>query len=308
MFNIVRRRYWYFGLSLLIIVPGLIALAAFGLPLAIDFTGGSLLGLQFTSAEPSEEVIRAVYQQFGVEVSAIQSAGEGGVQIRSPEIADQVRVQIEQALIAREFAIDEGKTQFSSVSASISSEVVQQAALTVLIAAIGILLYLWYAFRQLPHAFRYGTAAVLAMLHDVAVVVGSAAIFGKLFGWQVDSLFLTALLTVIGFSVHDTIVVFDRIRENLIRRRGLPYEMIVNHSIVQTLDRSINTQLTAFFTLLALALFGGASILHFVITLIIGILSGTYSSIFNAAQILIVWENREWRTWFRRKGPVEQAA
>ena len=204
--------------------------------------------------------------------------------------------------------MDAGKTQFSSVSAAISSEVVRQAALTVAIAAIGILLYLWYAFRQVPHAFRYGTAAVLAMLHDVAVVVGSAAIFGKLFGWQVDSLFLTALLTVIGFSVHDTIVVFDRIRENLIRRRGLPYEAIVNHSIVQSLDRSINTQLTAFLTLLALALFGGASILHFVITLIIGILSGTYSSIFNAAQILVVWENREWRTWFRGKKAIEQAA
>jgi len=299
MFNIVRRRYWYFGLSLLIIVPGLAALLVFGLPLAIDFSGGSLLELQFNGALPSEEIIRSVYGQFGVEVGAVQTTSQNSMQIRSEEIDDQMRAPIEQALRDRGYDFDEGKSQFSSVSAAISGEVVRQAALTVAIAAGGILLYLWYAFRQLPHAFRYGTAAILAMLHDVAVVVGSAAIFGRLFGWQVDSLFLTALLTVIGFSVHDTIVVFDRIRENLIRRRGLPYEAIVNHSIVQTLDRSINTQLTAFLTLLALALFGGASILHFVVTLIIGILSGTYSSIFNAAQILVVWENREWRWWFR---------
>jgi preprotein translocase subunit SecF len=306
MFEIVRKRYWFFGLSLLIIVPGLAALLIFGLPLAIDFTGGSLLELQFKTSLPTEETIRSVYGQFGVEVGAIQTIGQTGMQIRSKEITDQTRSQIVDELRTR--GNDFVELQFSSVSASISSEVVRQAALTVAIAAGGILLYLWYAFRQVPHAFRYGTAAVIAMLHDVAVVVGSAAIFGKLFGWQVDSLFLTALLTVIGFSVHDTIVVFDRIRENLLRRRGMRYEWVVNHSIVQTLDRSINTQLTAFFTLLALALFGGTSILHFVLTLMIGILSGTYSSIFNAAQILVVWENREWRTWFRRKNAVEQAA
>ena len=306
MIDIIGKRYWYFGLSLLIIIPGLVALLLFPLPLAIDFTGGSLLDLQFTTPAPSESVIRSVYAQFGVEVGAVQSIGPDGVQIRSREIDDQTRANISAELRQRgsEFV----ELQFSSVSAAISGEVVRQAATTVLVAATGILLYLWFAFRQVPHAFRYGTAAIIAMLHDVLVVVGTAAIFGKLFGWQVDSLFLTALLTVIGFSVHDTIVVFDRIRENLHRRRGLPYETIVNHSIVQTLDRSINTQLTAFLTLLALALFGGQSILHFVLTLMIGILSGTYSSIFNAAQILVVWENREWHTWFRRKGPAEQAA
>ncbi len=305
MFDIVARRYWYFGFSVLLILPGLIALALFGLPLAIDFSGGSLLELQFTGAPPSEDVIREVYAQLDVEVGTVQHTGPTSVQIRSREITDQLKVQIEDALRGRE--TDFVELQFSSVSASISAEVVRQAATTVAIATVGILLYLWYAFRQVPHAFRYGTAAILAMLHDVAVVVGSAAIFGQVFGWQVDSLFLTALLTVIGFSVHDSIVVFDRIRENLIRRRGLPYDAVVNASIVQTLDRSINTQLTAFFTLLALALFGGASILHFVVTLMIGILSGTYSSIFNAAQILVVWENREWRTWFRRRRSAESA-
>ncbi|MGE5251226.1 MAG: protein translocase subunit SecF, partial [Bacteroidota bacterium] len=165
--------------------------------------------------------------------------------------------------------------------------------------------YIWFAFRGVEHPFRYGTAAVIAMLHDVLVVLGVEAMLGYFLGWEADALFLTALLTVIGFSVHDTIVVFDRVRENSHIYRRVDYETLVNHSIVQTLDRSIATQLTVMFTLTALALFGGESIRHFVIILLVGIFSGTYSSIFNASPILVVWENKEWRTWFRRK---EEAA
>jgi preprotein translocase subunit SecF len=145
------------------------------------------------------------------------------------------------------------------------------------------------------------------MIHDVLVVIGGEAILGHFLGWQADSLFLTALLTVIGFSVHDTIVVFDRIRENELQYKRIPFETIVNHSVVQTLDRSINTSLTVLLTLLALALFGGVTTRHFVLILLLGMASGTYSSIFNAAAILVVWENREWRTWFRR-GPAQAAA
>jgi preprotein translocase subunit SecF len=190
---------------------------------------------------------------------------------------------------------------FTQVSAVIGQEIAVRAAGAVALAAIAILLYITYAFRGVQHAFRYGTAAIIAMFHDVLVVVGMEAIIGHFLGWQADSLFLTALLTVIGFSVHDTIVVFDRIRENSNIYRRVGYETIVNHSIVQTLDRSINTQLTVMLTLLALALFGGASIRHFVVILLVGVFSGTYSSIFNASPILVVWENKEWRNWFRRK-------
>ncbi|MFN7471791.1 MAG: protein translocase subunit SecF, partial [Roseiflexaceae bacterium] len=153
-----------------------------------------------------------------------------------------------------------------------------------------------------PNPVRYGICALLAMLHDVLVVLGMAAILGYAIGLEIDAYFLTALLTVISFSVHDTIVVFDRIRENVGRRRaGESFEDIVNHSIVQTLPRSINTQLTSVFSLTALLLFGGVTIRNLVIILLIGLLSGTYSSIFNAAQMLVVWENREWRTWFRKQ-------
>ena len=145
------------------------------------------------------------------------------------------------------------------------------------------------------------------MLHDVAVVIGVEAFLGHFLGWEVDSLFLIALLTVIGFSVHDTIVVFDRIRENTNIYRRQPYESVVNQSIMQTLARSINTQLTVMLTLLSLAIFGGITIRHFVVTLLVGVFSGTYSSIFNAAPILVVWEKREWQTWFRR-APNKSAA
>jgi preprotein translocase subunit SecF len=162
------------------------------------------------------------------------------------------------------------------------------------------------AFSKAPNPFRYGVCAVLAMLHDVLVVLGMAAILGHFIGLEVDAYFLTALLTIISFSVHDTIVVFDRIRENLMHRRaGEAFDDIINHSIVQTLPRSINTQLTSIFTLTALLLFGGVTIRNLVLVLLIGLISGTYSSIFNAAQLLVVWEHREWRNWFRRGSAAE---
>jgi preprotein translocase subunit SecF len=305
MWDIVGKRYLWFGISLVLIVPGLLALIAFGFPLAIDFTGGSLLDLQFTSQAPEPAAVKAIYDQFGFADAQVQSTQNNGVQIRTQSMDDTKKEAIEVALKAKfgEFI----ELSFDNVSPTIGGEVVARAAETVLIAALGIMLYLWFAFRQVPHAFRYGVAAVIAMLHDVLVTIGAAAIFGKVFGWQVDSLYLTALLTVIGFSVHDTIVVFDRIRENLVRMRGEPFDKVVNFSIIQTLNRSINTQLTVTFTLIALILFGGVTIRHFVTIMLIGLLSGTYSSIFNASQILVVWEYKEWRNWFRRKSKSAQA-
>jgi preprotein translocase subunit SecF len=299
MWDFVGKRYLWFGLSLLIIVPGLLALIFFGFPLAIDFTGGSLLDIRFDGAAPQIADVKAVYAQFGYDDAQVQSVGTTGLQIRTKAMDDARKNEISAAVREKYGTFIE--LEFGSVSGSIGAEVVQRAAQTVAIAAVGIMLYLWFAFRQVPHAFRYGVAAIAAMLHDVLVMIGVAAILGKLLGWEVDSLFLTALLTVIGFSVHDTIVVFDRIRENLIKRRGERFDVVVNHSIMQTLDRSLNTTLTVVFTLLALVLFGGITIRHFVLIMLIGIMSGAYSSIFNAAQILVVWENREWRTWFRRK-------
>lgn len=316
MIDFVRRRYWFFALSLLIIVPGLIALiihwAQFGVPftLAIDFTGGTNWEITDISRAPTTDEVRAIYSKYGIRDAVPQPEtieGKEGVLIRSSEIRPEVKEQIAQDL--RALLGNYTEVLFESAGPAIGAEVSRSAGIAVGLATLGILIYLTLAFRQAPHPFRYGVCAILAMLHDVLVVIGLASIFGLLFGWQVDSLFLTALLTVIGFSVHDTIVVFDRIRENLARLRGLPFDQVVNHSIMQTLDRSINTQLVVLFTLTALVLFGGVTVRQFVLTLLIGILSGTYSSIFNAAQLLVVWEDNDIGRFLQRlRGRERQPA
>ncbi len=300
MFDIVGKRYWFFGLSALVIVPGMLALALWGLPLAIDFTGGSLLELRFSAADrPAPAEAAAVYADQGIPDALVQTVEDTDLVIRSQEIdAEQKDAVI--AALQQQVGGPVTELGFERVGATVGGEVAQRAAGAVGLAALGILLYITYAFRGLKHAFRYGVAAIVAMLHDVAVLFGVQAILSHFLGWEVDSLFLTALLTVIGFSVHDTIVVFDRIRENQTVYRRVEYERLVNHSIVQTLDRSINTQLTVMLTLLALLIFGGVTTRHFVSILLIGVFSGTYSSIFNAAPILVVWENREWKSWFGR--------
>ncbi|MCW5848685.1 MAG: protein translocase subunit SecF [Anaerolineae bacterium] len=298
MFHIVEKRYLYFAISLIAIIPGLIALGLWGLPLSIDFLGGSLIEVQFNqptvAIQPAD--VKAVLAELDFGDSVVQTTEGNVVLIRTRYIQDlDTKNRIYDALRAKYGDLTE--QQFASVGPSVGAAVAQRAAGAVLAASVVIALYIAWAFRRVPHPFRYGVAAIVSMLHDVLVVVGLSAIMGKLLGWQVDSLFLTALLTVIGFSVHDTIVVFDRIRENLTRYRGEKYEEIVNFSIVQTLARSINTSLTVLLTLLAMALLGGVTVRHFVIWLLIGIASGMYSSIFNAAPILVVWETGEWRNW-----------
>ncbi len=314
--NIIKNRYVYFLISLLVIIPGIIFMGlnwqqtkTGPLQLGIDFRGGSLLEVQFEGTRPAVEEIAALYKEFSTAEQPladpiIQSLDTNAVSIRSKTMTDETKGLIVAEMESR-FGSKVTVENFTSVSASVGGEVTRAAGWAIVFAALAILIYIWWAFRSVEHAYRYGTAAIIAMLHDVLVVLGTEAILGYYLGWEADALFLTALLTVIGFSVHDTIVVFDRVRENSNILRRVEYEKMVNHSIVQTLDRSITTQLTVMFTLLALVLFGGESIRHFVIILLVGIFSGTYSSIFNAAPILVVWENREWTTWFKRK---EEAA
>jgi preprotein translocase subunit SecF len=310
--NIIKNRYLYFFISLLVIIPGIVYMGliwqqtkAGPLQLGIDFRGGSLLEVQFAGPRPTAEEITALYKDFSTEEEPIadpqvQSLDLDSISIRSKAMTDETKGKIVSEMETR-FGSKVTVLDFTSVSASVGGEVTRAAGLAILFAAAAILIYIWWAFRSVEHAYRYGTAAIIAMLHDVLVVLGAEAILGYYLGWEADALFLTALLTVIGFSVHDTIVVFDRVRENSHIYRRVEYEKMVNHSIVQTLDRSITTQLTVMFTLFALVLFGGESIRHFVVILLVGIFSGTYSSIFNAAPILVVWENREWNTWFKRK-------
>lgn len=298
--DIVGKRYWFFGLSILVIIPGLIGLILWGMPLAIDFTGGSLLEMRFEAGPPPHPAeVLTVLDDIGIPDPQVQNAGTTDLVMRSKTIDDNEKAEVINALEER-FGQPVTILRFDSVGPSIGVEAAERAGGAVALAALGILAFITYAFWGLPHAHRYGIAAIIAMLHDVAVVVGVETYLGHFFGWEVDSLFLTALLTVIGFSVHDTIVVFDRIRENRRLLRRVEFEDLVNRSINQTMARSINTQLTVMLTLLALLIFGGVTTRHFITVLLVGVFSGTYSSIFNAAPILIVWENKEWRTWLRR--------
>ncbi len=301
MFNIINRRRFFYLLSALIIVPGLIALALWGLRLSIDFTGGSLLDLRFEN--PTTPLvagdIRTELEELGYTGSTVQLSGEDTALIRVRQLSNDEKNEVK-ASLAEQYGVEPLEQRFEAVGPAVGNEVTRGALFAVLAATLGILLYLGLAFRDVEHPFRYGIVTILAMLHDVLLVLGLAALTGHFLGWEVDALFLTALLTVIGFSVHDSIVVFDRVRENLVTHRGEPFEAIVNHSVVQTLDRSINTQLTALFTLMAVYLFGGETIRQFVLWLIVGLISGTYSSIFNAAPLLVSWQNGEFGRFFGR--------
>jgi preprotein translocase subunit SecF len=321
MKNIVRLRYWWFLISLLVIVPGAISLGLYGLRLGIDFSGGALWDVQFIERQQEQlntEKISQIFEANGfadarVQLSQTVVGGQtiSSVLVRTKQLSpSEPEVQQRKVLDALQQEYGEVRlAALQSVGETVSAESTRSAMIAVVGASIAILVYLTLAFRRAPHPLRYGICAILAMLHDVLVVVGVASILGVVINLEIDALFLSALLTIISFSVHDTIVVFDRIRENLITRRaGESFDDIVNHSLVQTIPRSINTQLTTLFTLIALILFGGTTIFHFVLILMIGLLSGTFSSIFNAAQLLVVWENREWERWFGRKNESEVAA
>ncbi len=301
MLNIIGRRYWFFGLSLLVIIPGLTALALWGLPMAFDITGGSLLEVRFESGEPPApaEVV-TIYQELNISFPQVQRAGTNDIVASSEPIDEATKTEIITEMESR-FGGPITVLRFDAIGPSVGMETVQRVIGAAGLASLSVMAYITYAFRDVPQAFRYALAAIIAMLHDVAVVIGFEAIFGHFLGWEVDTLFLTALLAIIGFSVYDSIVVFDRIRENQRIHRRLDYETLVNHSIVQTLNRSTSTQLIVILTLLALLLFGGVTTRHFVVILLIGFFSGTYSSIFIASPILVLWENREWRWWFSRK-------
>jgi preprotein translocase subunit SecF len=301
MLDILGKRYFFFALSALLIVPGLIVMAIFGMPMSIDFQGGTMLNLQFSSGKlPSTDQIVNIYNQAGITDLQVTTSGTDILMVRSSFVDEVKRAELIRSI---EASTSDTVTVLSadSVGPTIGREVTTRAAGAVAVAALAVIIYMTFAFRGVQHSLRYGICAIIAMFHDVLVVISLAAIGGKLFGWQVDSLFLTALLSVIGFSVQDKVVVFDRIRENSTIYRRLPFETLANHSIVQTLQRSINTQLmTVEYMLLAMALFGGVTLREFSIILLVGLFMGTYSSIFVAAPVLVIWENKEWRTWFGR--------
>jgi len=298
LFHFVERKWWYFLFSALLIVPGVIFLAIGGLRPGIEFKGGTLLEVTFAT-RPDDALVKDFFKARGHDEATIQGV-TGGVEIRTTEMLPQELAATEAAL-KETFGPETRVTNSSVVSPSFSAELIQNAAKSIALASLLIVLLIAWAFRNFGWAaFRYGIAAIVALLHDALIVLGIFAILGFFFKVEVDSLFVTAVLTIIGFSVHDTIVVFDRIRENLRLNPGEALNPVINYSIMQTLARSVITSLTVVFTLLALFLFGGFSVRNFALALLIGIISGTYSSIFNASQIVSLWQEVEDRVRHRR--------
>ena len=303
MEQLAGKRHLWFTISALLLVPCVIALALWGLRFGIDFTGGSAWEVQYTQ-DVSTETIGQVLENNGRADATVQQVGEGSEHrylIRLKELPEgsPEKAELTQALSTIAPLNPEGES-LETVGASVGNSIRNRSVLAVAAASIGILLYIAYAFRNTQNPILYGICAIVAMLHDAIFVVGVFSILGHFAGVEVDALFITALLTVIGFSVHDTIVVFDRIRENLKNRVETDFTELVNYSIAQTIVRSLNTSMTVVLTLLALFLFGGSTTREFVLALLIGVVIGTYSSIFNASQLLVAWENGEiGRAWQR---------
>lgn len=290
--NLMRYKIWYFVFSLLLILPGFYFLITSGLKLGIDFTGGALLEYKFEK-EVNVNHLKQQITSEGIEVGQITPAVENTYIIRTKPIEQNKIDQLKSSLSEKFGKIEDRRVEF--VGPVIGAELRNKAIIAVALASIVLVLYIAFSFRKIPKpasSLRFGIAAVVALIHDIFLVVGVFAILGKFLGIEVDTLFVTALLTVIGFSVHDTIVVFDRIRENLKKNIGKKFIDVVNLSVVQTLGRSLNTSLTVVFVLLAMLLFGGETIRWFVVALLVGIISGTYSSIFNATALLVWWEER----------------
>lgn len=294
MLNIIKRKNLYFLISLLVIVPGLISLFLFGLRLSIDFTGGTRISFVFQKQvnERTVDAIKKSFESEKIEIVTVQKSDKRLI-IRTKPLNEKVDAKLLQTL--KKNIKDVRQDEFETVGPTIGKETTLNALKAAGLASVLIVLYIAWSFRQVPKptsSWRFGICAIIALVHDVLVLLGIFSLLGYFLHVEVDSLFVTSVLTVIGFSVHDTIVVFDRIRENLLKTSGVSFAQIVNDSILQTFNRSLNTSLTAILVLFTLLLFGGENIRWFIVALLIGIASGTYSSIFNAAPLLVVWD--EW--------------
>ncbi len=303
--DIVGKRKWYFLISALVVIPGIISLI---IPPAvqpgIDFSSGS--GFEVTFVESvEEEPVRAAMSDADHPDARIQKLSANTVFVRTKELQEGERDEI-QAALERDIGTVEAISKVETVSPEVAGETVRNAVIAVMVAAVGILLYITWAFRHIPGSFRYGVAAVFALVHDILIIIGIFSILGKVIGLEVNVMFVVGLLAVAGYSVNDTIVVFDRIRENVARDIDRPLGESVNISIMESMGRSLGTSLTTTFALLALILIGGATLREFLLVLLIGTIAGTYSSIFIASQFLVMWELGELGQFFRTVNPIRR--
>ncbi len=292
MYKIIQKRNWLFAVSIAILIPGLVSLFIWGLRPAIDFTGGSRLTVTFANKRVESPVVAKTVTDLKFGTATAQTLGDHDMVVSLPNITNDQRQQIVDKLNSEYTGVSE--KSFETIGPTVGKELLRRSITSIIIVLIAIILYISWAFRKVGvgpvPAWVYGASAVIALAHDILIVVGIFSILGHYYKIEIDSLFVTALLTVLGFSVHDTIVVFDRVRERLLLGTEHTFEQTVNVSLNQTLVRSLNTSLTTLLVLTALYLFGGVTIRNFVLALLIGIASGTYSSIFVASPLLVVYE------------------
>ena len=302
--DFVGKRFWFFIISLLVITPGIIFLIlAPGLNPGIDFTGGSSMTLRFSNeSNINQEQVRDQLFALSYEEATVQNLGENSFFVRTRELDEVAKDALVTNITS---SLDEGAENvlqgFDLVSPIVAQETVMNAFWAIIAAAIGIFIYIWWAFRNVPSHLRYGLAAIVALIHDTIIVIGIFAILGELMNMEVNTMFLIALLTVIGYSVNDTIVVFDKIRENVLIHSNRAFPEIVNLSISETISRSLNTSFTLLITLVALILFGGVTIREFLFVLLIGVAAGTYSSVAIASQVLVSWDQKSIGIPFRNR-------
>ncbi len=335
MIDFVGKRNWFYLASLIVLIPGAISLLIPPrLKPGIEFTSGTTFSVKFT-VDVDSEALKAALSDLGHPEARVQRASDGSFLVRTEALegvaeappvgaaplgeADRLREELIQRFCQRDEAgackpgtmvTPAGEQDkfydVSTVSGTVSREIGRNAAIAVAAAAVAILLYISWAFRSVPNPVRYGMAAILALGHDVLLVVGAFSLFGKLFGTEINTMFITGLLTVIGFSVHDSIVVFDRIRETVRVHPRRPFPMSVNTSLMQTVGRSFNTSLTLVFAILALLLITGETIRPFLLVLLIGTVTGTYSSVFVASMLLVTWHEGDIPRLFRRLFPKRE--
>ena len=320
MLDIVGKRGWYFLFSALIIIPGIISMVLppgwstlnSGLRPGIDFTSGSVFNVTFEEGVDQQEILDRM-NALGHPEALVQRVGINTYFIRTEVLEEASEGELsEREIIERDLeetlGLQRDRVEFESVSPIVASESVNIAFYALAAASVFILLYVWYAFRRVPKAYRYGISAVLALVHDVLIILGVFSILGRVIGFEVNSMFIVGLLIVAGYSVNDTIVVFDRIRENVQRHPDRDLGGLVNLSIMETIGRSLNTSLTTLFVLVAMLLIGGPSIRELLLVLAIGAVAGTYSSIFIASQFLVMWDRGEIRRFGRARQTAATAA
>jgi len=287
--DFLKFRKIYFVFSALLIVGSLACLVSFGLKPGIDFTGGSILELEYATERPVNQTIRESLQDFGLGEFYIQPTGERGVILRMKDISEETHQEIIQKLA------DTGEIQelsFESIGPMIGKELKEKTKVVIVFALFAIVLYIAFAFRKLTFpakSWQYGVASLVILSHDVLIPLSVFSLLGKFYGVEITIPIITALLTVIGYAINNVVVVYDRLRENLLKVRGADFEKTTNLAINQTLTRQINTSLTTLFPLLAIFFLGGATLKYFSLALILGIVAGTYSSLFLATPLLVVW-------------------